>query len=60
MIDPSIKILINCNEYKTDSFQSGEMIGGSMKGQKRTFTAICKSDCIILEMDQDVFTIVNS
>ena len=59
-IDPSDDFLAKKQMQKERTLQPGDIIG-SFEGNRnelKEFSAICKTDCILLEMNQGLFEIV--
>lgn len=63
IVDTSLDYLRKMQFQKCGSAQAGELIGdidgGDQSHLKKEFTAICKTDCILLELEQDVFDVLN-
>lgn len=62
-IDSTLDQLRKIQFKKIGSAQAGNLIG-DIEGHdsissKRQFTAMCKTDCILLELEQDVFDVLN-
>ena len=54
-IDNTIEIIAKLQPYKTKSVPIGSLIGGSDDQNYYKETAICKSDCLLLMIQNNIF-----
>lgn len=62
MVDSTLDMLRKIQFRKCGSAQAGDLIGdidgGQQSRSRKEYTAVCKTDCVLLELEQDIFDVL--